>query len=101
MSRVIFGRIGGRIIPIMDKNPAIAGAAIVGTAGVAATRLRRKVAEATQGKGKTSFGTVGNIAFDFGVSAAAVGALASKAPRVHNYLGAFGSLLRRSFTGRG
>lgn len=84
----------------MEKHPVLTGAAIVTGAGIAGMKARQKLAETVQGKNKKSFGFVGNLALDVGISYAALKGLQKVGgAHVDKPLSAFSNVLKKSIKG--
>lgn len=99
--KTVFRRIGGRIIPIIEKHPMASGAAIVVGSSIAASALRRQIAQKTRGKGKMGFGNpLANFGADISISAGLVyGAQKIGGAPVSKSLQAFSALIKRSVRG--
>lgn len=96
--KVVFRRIGGRIIPIIAKHPMASGAAMVIAATAGGSAIRRQVAQKTRGKGKMGFGNpIANFAVDASISAGLLyGAQKVGGAPVSHALHTFAGLMKRS-----
>lgn len=97
--KIVFRRIGGRIVPIMQRHPVAAGAAIVIGSIAGASAIRRSASEAIRGKGKTGTGNqfataLTDVALSYGLIR---GAQKLGGAPVSHAIGAFASMLKRSF----
>lgn len=98
---MIFRRIHGRIIPIIEKNPTVAGAALLIGATTGASAIRRRLAEKVRGKGKQG---LGNPTATFLADTAITGGLLYGAhryggPAIRKSLSSFQSFMRSSVRG--
>lgn len=98
---MVFRRIGGRIIPIVSKNPAVAGAAILTGSAIAGSAIRRRVAEKTRGKGKVGFGnSLANFSADAAITYGLIqGVRKIGGKPVDRSLSAFTNILKKAVRG--
>jgi hypothetical protein len=69
MAKMLFRRIGGRIVPILERHPVATGMGAIVGATYAATKTRQAAAQAFRGKGKKGTGSpLTNLAADFAIS---------------------------------
>lgn len=96
--KIVFRRIGRRIVPILQKHPVGSGAAIVIGSIAGASAIRRSASQAIRGKGKTGTGNqfataLTDVALSYGIlkGVSKIGG----AP-VNRAIGSFASMFKRS-----
>lgn len=94
--KVIFRRIGGRIVPILDNNPTAAGVGIVVGTTWAAPRIRRAALKGMGNKKNGSMGALPNVAADLGISYGLNSLIWKNSTRGARYLDSFLKLVKRS-----